>query len=638
MVGENAGHGRQCLPHRFFGPIAVAFAFGLRSRVDFAVAMTSEPRVVEDGNAEPVTEQRAPAPATTSHLHGSRWGLWALLAALVLCWLPFIDKPVHVDDPAYIWMAQQIQHRPWDFYGFSANYYGSPQRADQFFKNPPLVSYYLAGAASVFGWNERALHAAMLLTVLLAVVGTYELARRLVSSTAGAVLAAMMTAFSPVFFVCAMTIICDVLMAPLFIWAIVFWIDGVRRGSQRRLAIAATLILAAAMAKYFGAALIPLLAVYALLRWRGARWGLLWLFIPVVGIAGFEIYTHHMYGSGALGGAAAYATSSRYMSGGGRIRPLTGLSFLGGCLATAVPVGVAAVWRALRRAGRVGWVYLAIGIDLFVGLMGWQVPGIERITGLHALPPLVMGQLIVFVIAGVVVFWLMFDDLSHGLTADAVLLALGVVGTFVFIIAFNWTVSARNYLPMAPLIAVLAVRWIERQPGSAAGIRRLWFGVVTAMAPIAVVVLHADVKLAQSARDAAGMVHDFAIAAGSPKVWFQGHWGFQYYMQQWGAMPVDQVSSRCAKGDLMVIAWDNVNIQSFSSRAVRRLGRVEPLPWYWIASMHLQLMAGFHSDSFGPLPFAVGNGRPERYDIYMLEHNLIFGEPEPETPTTQQNR
>jgi hypothetical protein len=142
-------------------------------------------------------------------------------------------------------------------------------------------------------------------------------------------------------------------------------------------------------------------------------------------------------------------------------------------------------------------------------------------------------------------------------------------------------------------------------------------------------VLRADVRLAQSARDASTMVRDFAMTAGARKVWFEGHWGFQYYMQQWGAEPVDVNRSTLPKGDVLVLAWDNANISRIPGKSLRRIGRITDLPEYWIASLHLRLMAGFHSDLYGPLPFAFGKGGAERYDIYRLEHELNF-QPEPE--------
>jgi len=569
-----------------------------------------------------------------------RGGLIMLLVVVLGCLLPFIDKPVHIDDPAYIWMAQQISHRPWDFYGFQGNYYGGVTRADVFTKNPPLMSYYLAAAAAVLGWSERALHTAMFLPALLSVAGGYELGRRFSATAAGALLAGMIAAFSPVFIVSAMTITCDITMQALLIWATIFWIDGVRRGSQRRLAIGATLILAATLAKYFAACLIPLLGIYALLYWRGPRRGLLWFVVPIAGLLGFELYTHHLYGGGAFTSAAEYATSARQTGGRTPVRLLSGLSFVGGCMITAVPIGAAAVWHALRRRGWTGWIYAGVAAALFVGLLLWQTPEMARLAGINALPPLVMTQLVIFALSGAAVLWLAFDELRSGeAQADSILLVLAVFGTFAFIIAFNWTVSARNVLPMAPFIGVLAVRWIERARMDATtpalAPAKGWFIAVAALLPVAVLVLRADVRLAESEHDAAMMVHDFAIAAGSPRVWFQGHWGFQYYMQQWGAQEVDMNSSHCAKGDLLVLAWDNTNISDIPTRAVRRLARVKPLPTYWIASLHLQMMAGFHSDLYGPLPYAIGNGRAERFDIYVLEHDLVFSQSASEVPTTE---
>jgi len=171
-------------------------------------------------------------------------------------------------------------------------------------KNPPLASYYLAAAGATFGWNERALHAAMLLPALLAVWGVYELARRLCSRPAIAVAIAVL---SPAFIVSATTLMCDVLMLCLFVWAIVAWIDGVREGSQRSFFLSAVLILAAALTKYFAACLVPLLAVYAIVEWRGARLALLWLAVPVVGLFAFQVYTHALYGTGMISGAVSYA-------------------------------------------------------------------------------------------------------------------------------------------------------------------------------------------------------------------------------------------------------------------------------------------------------------------------------------------
>jgi len=139
-----------------------------------------------------------------------------LLALVLACLLPFLNKPVHMDDPLFIWSARQICAHPADFYGGPPiNWYGSPMRFSDVPKNPPLASLLSRGSGGDLRMNERALHAAMLLPALLAVWGVYELARRLCSRPAIAVAIAVL---SPAFIVSATTLMCDVLMLCLFVW------------------------------------------------------------------------------------------------------------------------------------------------------------------------------------------------------------------------------------------------------------------------------------------------------------------------------------------------------------------------------------------------------------------------------------
>jgi len=35
---------------------------------------------------------------------------------------PFLNKAFHIDDPLFIWMAQQIAKHPFDHYGFYVNW------------------------------------------------------------------------------------------------------------------------------------------------------------------------------------------------------------------------------------------------------------------------------------------------------------------------------------------------------------------------------------------------------------------------------------------------------------------------------------------------------------------------------------
>jgi len=104
----------------------------------------------------------------------------ACLALLTLALLlPFVGKPLHIDDPMYVWTAQHIVQHPLDFYGLSVNWLGAVESMATAQQNPPGVAYWLALVGALFGWSEPALHTGMLVPAVLAVIGVWLLAPRL---------------------------------------------------------------------------------------------------------------------------------------------------------------------------------------------------------------------------------------------------------------------------------------------------------------------------------------------------------------------------------------------------------------------------------------------------------------------------
>ena len=95
---------------------------------------------------------------------------------LLVCLGPFVNKAIHVDDPLFLWTGQWIQKHPANFFGFDVNWSVSAAPMWVAYRNPPLMSYFLAVVASVFGWNEIVLHLAGLAVAFLAAAGVYSLA------------------------------------------------------------------------------------------------------------------------------------------------------------------------------------------------------------------------------------------------------------------------------------------------------------------------------------------------------------------------------------------------------------------------------------------------------------------------------
>src|SRR5438067_1988265 len=102
--------------------------------------------------------------------------LVAIIAIAVLA--PFLNKAFHIDDPLFLWIAQQISSHPGDPYGFAANWYVTNQPLFTIMQNPPLSSYYMTVVGSFLGWSEPAMHGAFLVPAIAAVLGTFFLAQR----------------------------------------------------------------------------------------------------------------------------------------------------------------------------------------------------------------------------------------------------------------------------------------------------------------------------------------------------------------------------------------------------------------------------------------------------------------------------
>jgi 4-amino-4-deoxy-L-arabinose transferase-like glycosyltransferase len=525
-----------------------------------------------------------------------------LVAAALVCLLPFNDKALHVDDPLFIWAGQQMQQRWWDPYGFDVNWYGWSMPMFEVTKNPPLASAYIAPVISIFGESEVWLHLAFLLPAIAALLGTYSLAQRLCAFPfrAGVALLAM-----PVFLISSTTLMCDILMLAFWIWAIVFWIRGLDSQRTSLLALAGVLAGLAALSKYFGVAIVPLLFAYSLARSRGRDWrSLPWLLIPLAFVGIFEGTTRAFYGHGLLSEAFGYTQENRSASFSALgIKAMAAVSFTGGCCAMALICG--------PLLGRIRtWAWAIIG-TVIVALLLWRFPLVNNPSRLSALGFAVQWSLCL--LAGTTVLALSIIDLKRRRTAESWLLLLWLLGTFGFCL-FNWTINGRSILPMAPAVAILVLRRIEDR----GGVTRSFHWCAGAGVALSLVVAFADYRLAGSARAAVKEIAQRVETLPKGTIWFQGHWGFQYYAQGTGWRPLDTRQSQPQSGDLIVLPVNNTNLHPIPPESVERLFTTQISGPAWVTTMNRTLDAGFYSDQRGPLPFAFGSVPAEKY--YILRY------------------
>jgi 4-amino-4-deoxy-L-arabinose transferase-like glycosyltransferase len=526
------------------------------------------------------------------------------LAAL----MPFLTKPFNMDDPLFLWAAQQIQSHPTDPYGFRVNWYGFSQPMWQVTQNPPLFSYYLAVMASFLGFGEIAMHAACSLPAVAVVLGTYRLAKSLCRWPW---LVAVVTLFEPGFLVSATTVMCDVPMLSFWIWSVVFWVEGLRENQPWKLTASGILLALALFTKYYGACLIPLLAAYSCFACRPVcRW-VWYLLIPVALFLLYQYMTFRLYGQGLFSAAAAYALNGHESNGiFSRLAGFNALTFTGGSLAGAL-------FCAPYLWGRRTLILIVMGAGL-LAVVALCAGGVTKhYPWLHdGVRTGVEGQVFVWLTGGMFVLALAIAEVWQKRDAASWLLALWVVGVLAFSAFFNWTVNTRSILPMAPAVALLMFRRLEQNRSELPA--TIGFPIIAA-AILSLLVAQTDFQEASISRQATQLI--CARYAGAPgRLWFEGHWGLQYYLQSAGAWPLDSDRLDLVPGDLLIVPEENSNAELVTSKIADLHEALKLTGPHGLATLNINLGAGFYSSQWGPLPFAFGSVPPEKYFVYVLKN------------------
>ncbi len=534
------------------------------------------------------------------------WQITIVIASVAILLLPFSDKAFHIDDTLFIWVARQVVQSPFDFFGFTGNWGGIEEEARRFIKNPPLVSYYIAIASSLFGWSERAVHVAMTVPAAAAALGAWVLARRLTLNPLAATLTGVMT---PVFAVSGTTVMCDMTMLALWVWAIALWIKGIDGASWRWLALSAVLIAAASLTKYFAISLIPLLAVYTIFKGRRHLKDLVWLAVPIAALALYQFYTEGLYGRGLLLDASAYSLNVRSNDSSGTspdvIRKIIlGLSFTGGGAVTILFI------QAFIRPAK-ALLFITGGlITTAIILASPEMKDPFYTDGTIDLS--LAAQFAAYAASGAMILWLSAADLIKRRDAASCLLALWVFGTFAFAVFFNWTVNSRAILPIATAGGLIIIRSLEKE-GFTYARSKLALAVI-AGAVISFSVSLADYSLAATARSAASTITQRYPVEGRT-IWFQGHWGFQYYMEEGGAKAIDFRRSFIAPGEVIASPLNATGRRVMPAGFTEYIEEIRVPALSWASTMGLASGAGFYASEWGPVPFRFGRSKDEVFVI-----------------------
>jgi hypothetical protein len=228
-----------------------------------------------------------------------------------------------------------------------------------------------------------------------------------------------------------------------------------------------------------------------------------------------------------------------------------------------------------------------------------------------------------FGLAGGQLLALAARELWRDRSTETVVLALWLVGVWVFASYTNWTTTARAVLPAVPAAAILIVRALERRHPDARATQPVVAGALALGMLVALGVARADLDLAASARTAALQLG--TRYAGRPRpVLFQGAWGFQEYMQATGASRIDFDRARFYAGDVVVTPALNTNLVTLPAFAVEEVETITLPAGRAVTTMSQERGAGFYAALYGPLPFTFGPVPEQRYTVTRFTRPVAF--------------
>lgn len=463
-----------------------------------------------------------------------------ILLVVAVTALPFLNKAYTIDDPFVLAVTKQILETPLDPFAGTIDWFGYESAMWEATTNPPLLSYYLAPFAAKFQFSEIALHAAMMLFLLLLAWGMTVLSHRFTQGSNWPLLFLM---FSPAVMVSG-NVMRDVPAAGLAVAGVALFVMGTDRDNWLYLLLGSVLAGLAGLTKYSSVIVFPVLLLYPFLhrKYRLMGWivpGLLVFFAWCLHNEAFYGQMHVVYltvhrrtvegipwqdkacGALVILGSMVYITPALLWSFGIRKRWVA--------LAGALPVGVAALWGVER--------YFDWNADVQYGT--WAVLGAILLYGV-LLDGFRRGIRYV-------------KDFRDARAADALFLFAWLCAPVLFSIFFVPFQAVRHQiLTLIPLLllAFQSINMALRLGGMMLEAFVVIVFFIQAAVSYAVAVV--DYQFADSYRQMAAYVKEKYVSP-DHETWYAGHWGWKYYADQAGLRQRHRDQALPKPGD--IFAW-----------------------------------------------------------------------------------
>ena len=414
-----------------------------------------------------------------------------MLAILLLAGtLPFLNKPVHIDDANFLTLARGAADNPWRPHAIEINWQGITQPAFDVLSNPPGIGWWLAGVVEAPIWVQ---HLWMLPWLFPMAWGAWTLGETFARRPLAA---GILMGASPVAILAAHSLLPDL---PLYACTLAGMAGVTRPGEPNKNPWKWALVAGcSALFRYSGIVLIPLVVLWGLLQRTRRDAVVLGLAasVPIVALISHDLFAYGKIHILSMVEFQSVADTPRDI-----FRKLVAtLSMLGGVVALPV-LG----WNR--------WKPTTIGVGIGAGL------GVAAATLSQQSGNALLGT-VVFAAAG------------GGVLASALRLrrredlwlSIWLVGGMLFLLKLRF-VAGRYWLPFAAPAVLLPLQLAPR------GLVR----TACVLTPILALLLAIDDRELAVAQEAAAIT----VSESGDGI-FAGHWGWQHHLEARGWRPLEE--------------------------------------------------------------------------------------------------
>lgn len=539
-------------------------------------------------------------------LNDKKIHLFIIILAVMLWHLPFINQAFNIDAPHFICMARQIVNSPTAPYSYYINWHGTVQNGFEIMANPPLFSYYLAGVIALFGEKELPLNASMIFFSIIACFSMYFLGVRFTKSP---LFASLLLLATPAYMVNSHTVMADVPCLAFSLLSLACFIYAMDNNRINPLILSGFFIGICSLIKYNGLFLFFIFMLYAVLEkkffniksWIPVLTGLfvfsLWCFVS------FKLYGS-MHPLMLFMVPGKYTFAHRFMV---PIKLICQVVYLGGAAVFPMACLIFTRREAIDRI----FFLLALVLAAFVSIFSGVLFGYRWHQALLTLVFLTSGFYFAYLIVK--------NIIKKARNSDDVFLTLWFFGTIIFNAIFT-AVNVRYFL-LAVVPAILL--FFRLSHGFKA--RKLFYTsalVITFL--VGLMVSLADYIFADAYRSFARNEAQ-AYKENSNKIWFVGHWGFQYYMEKEGFTALSSEDRAVNKGDKIIAAllpWPQPLGKGITGN-MKLVAVLKPESFLPVRVMSREGHANFYSYvnypvSMGFLPYSFSKSELDTFLIYEV--------------------